>query len=60
MYCNGYVLFVLQILPIESNLAMFFKSKYQKKKKNKKKTGTYFAIISLLSEENANESNMNS
>ena len=60
MYCNGYVLFVLQILPIESNLAMFFKSKYQKKKKKKKKTGTYFAIITLLSEENANESNMNS
>ena len=58
MYCNGYVLFVLQILPIESNLAMFFKSKYQKKKQ--KKTGTYFATITLLSEENANESNMNS
>ena len=37
---------------------MFFKSKYQKK--NKKKTGTYFATITLLSEENANESNMNS
>ena len=49
------------MLPIESNLAMFFKIKYQKKKKKKKeKTGTYFAIITLLSEENANESNMNS
>ena len=33
---------------------MFFKSKYQKKKK--KKTGTYFATITLLSEENDNYS----
>ena len=37
---------------------MFFKIKYQKK--TKKKTGTCFATITLLSEENANESNMNS
>ena len=49
LYYRYYQLKVIQLCFLKVNI-----------KKKPKKTGTYFAIITLLSEENANESNMNS
>ena len=53
LYYRYYQLKVIQLCFLKVNIK-------EKTKNKKKKTGTYFAIITLLSEENANESNMNS